>query len=124
MHLPFLILCLLLGQAAAETPAKTSVHLPGIWTTSLVSFEAAEISQDAVKIEKNFTFAHGTFKRGKFQPHPRRGAAEKLEVLDGVIFFYLDGAEERAAFIAVSANRFKTATEEDPPTVVYYHRQI
>jgi len=78
-----------------------------------------------MRIAGDLSFQNGIYnhRTKAFTASPRRGTPEKLEVKDASITFYLDGAEEHAAFVAATPNQFKTIADSDPPIVVYYHRQ-
>ncbi|MBL8020684.1 MAG: hypothetical protein JNM27_13520 [Leptospirales bacterium] len=114
---------------ATPDSSRVSISLPGIWTSSQVSIDAAAKSSDAIMIAPDLKFYNGKydFKSRKFIPtaarHSNPGRANKLEIEGSEIVFYLDGAEERAGFVKIAPGKFKTVTTDDPPIIIYYFKQ-
>jgi len=114
---------------AADRDARA--YFIGAWTTSTGSYDDAAAAEDAVRFEVDGVFQTGAMDARGFVASANQGPSgpafvARFEVVPsvGVIVFYLDGAEERAAYVIVDADRWETRAESgDEVVVVRYARR-
>jgi hypothetical protein len=111
------------SNARRDVTQDDHAYLAGVWTSSTKSFDDAKSATTAVQLGREGTLANGDFASGKFTPVPPRGGfIPHFEINAGAheIHFFLDGAEETAAYELQPPDRWSTKTAD--ATVFYVRR--